>query len=143
MFGKRHRRRRAASGRRWWWIAAFVIALPVSVVGGAYGWLATSVPDTDSEASITGLWAPVTALRDGFGVPHIFAESPADAVAALGYVHAQDRLWQMEGMRRLGAGRLSEVVGPAALPTDRFMRRVGLYRLAEAQSTSLSVCPGS
>lgn len=116
---------------------AFIVALPAVVAGGAYWWLATSLPDVDGEASIPGLSAPVTVLRDGFGVPHIFAEAPEDAIAALGFVHAQDRLWQMEGMRRLGAGRLSEVAGSAALPTDRFMRRLGLYRLAKMQAESL------
>jgi len=91
----------------------------------------------DDKATIPGLSAPVTVLRNGYGVPHIFAQAPADAFAALGFVHAQDRLWQMEAMRRLGAGRLSEVIGPRALRTDRFMRRLGLYRLAETQFTSL------
>src|SRR5262249_4068608 len=66
------------------------------------------------------------------GVVTIRAASEADAAFALGFVHAQDRLFQMDLTRRLGAGRLSEVVGSAALPTDEFMRRIGLYRVAEA-----------
>jgi penicillin amidase len=70
-------------------------------------------------------------------VPHIFAASPEDAYAALGFVHAQDRLWQMEMTRRLGAGRLSEIFGEASLPFDRYARTFGLYRLAEAQVARL------
>src|SRR5690606_25496763 len=61
-----------------------------------------------------------------------------DAAFALGYVHAQDRLYQMEQMRRVGAGRLAEIVGERALPMDRIMRTLGLYRAAEAQLDALS-----
>jgi len=138
MFGSRRRRRRATSGRRWWWVLAFFIAVPAALAASGYAWLATSLPEGNDEAEIPGLTAPVTVLRDSAGVPHIFAATPADA---FGFVHAQDRLWQMEAMRRLGAGRLSEVVGPAALPTDRFMRRLGLHRLAENQAAALRRSP--
>ena len=86
----------------------------------------------------TGLSAPVEILRDGHGIPHIFAQSTEDALFAVGYVHAQDRLWQMEGMRRLGAGRLAEAVGAPALKSDRFMRTLGLYRRAEEQYVYLA-----
>ncbi|HVJ10106.1 MAG TPA: penicillin acylase family protein, partial [Burkholderiales bacterium] len=71
-------------------------------------------------------------LRDRHGIPHIYASSLEDAHFALGFVHAQDRLWQMEMNRRIGAGRLSEVLGAAALETDRFMRTLGLRGVAEA-----------
>src|SRR3546814_6699955 len=63
---------------------------------------------------------------------------PADASFALGFAHAQDRLWQMEMTRRVGAGRLAEVVGDAALPIDRMIRTLGLHRLAEANLQRLS-----
>ena len=75
-------------------------------------------------------------LRDADGIVTIRAENDADAAFALGYVHAQDRLVQMEMMRRLVAGRLSEVVGSMTLSTDRTMRVLGLYRAAE-QSEAL------
>ena len=78
-----------------------------------------------------GLAADVSVIRDAHGVPTIRAASEEDAYRALGYVHAQDRLWQMEQMRRLGAGRLSELTGSATLEYDRLMRTLGLYRLAE------------
>ena len=102
------------------------------VSGGAYLWLRGSLPETEGTVVIAGLEASVEVLRDGDGIVTIRAQSEADAARALGYVHAQDRLWQMDFMRRAGAGRLAEVVGPAALPHDRLMRTLGLYRVAEA-----------
>ncbi|MQC28088.1 MAG: penicillin acylase family protein, partial [Chloroflexi bacterium] len=77
-----------------------------------------------------GARAPIELLRDTHGVPHVFAQSEADALYGQGFVHAQDRLFQMEAMRRLAAGRLAEAAGPALLDSDRFMRRLGLERLA-------------
>ncbi|MCP5372792.1 MAG: penicillin acylase family protein [Hyphomicrobiales bacterium] len=71
--------------------------------------------------------------RDRRGVPHITARTTRDAYYALGYVHAQDRLWQMELNRRLGAGRLAEAFGAAALPSDRFMRTLNFHALAAGQ----------
>jgi penicillin amidase len=77
-------------------------------------------------------------VRDRWAIPHIEAAHLQDASFALGFVHAQDRLWQMEFQRRLGAGRLAEILGPAALPSDRFMRTLGLHRLAEASLAHLA-----
>ena len=71
-------------------------------------------------------------MRDVYGVPHISAASVDDAIYALGFVHAQDRLWQMEVNRRTAAGRLAEVFGASALETDRFLRTLGVRRAAEA-----------
>ncbi|MFO1068059.1 MAG: penicillin acylase family protein [Geminicoccaceae bacterium] len=103
------------------------------------GWLAWgSLPRTSGEATLPGLGETVEVARDGYGIPHISAASAADAYAALGYVHAQDRLWQMEASRRLVQGRLAELVGDAALPTDRFMRTLGLYRHATAAAGGLA-----
>lgn len=79
------------------------------------------------------LKAPVRIERDRHGIPSISAQSIADAVFALGFVHAQDRLWQMETHRRIGAGRLAEVFGEAALDNDRFLRALGVRRAAQAQ----------
>ncbi|MCB2102106.1 MAG: penicillin acylase family protein [Rhodobacterales bacterium] len=120
----------------------FVKVLLVGIVlalGGGYWWLTTSLPDHDTDVHLAGLAESVTIRRDRRGIPHISAGSERDAYFALGYVHAQDRLWQMEAMRRLGAGRLAEVVGAPALSSDRLMRTLGLYRLAEAQVDRLSV----
>ena len=110
----------------------------LALAGGAgWLWLRTSLPQSEGSVEIEGLRAPVEIMRDANGVPHIFAADAADAYLALGYVHAQDRLWQMETMRRLGAGRLSEIFGETTIRIDRYSRVFGLYRLAEAQVARL------
>lgn len=81
---------------------------------------------------LTGLTAPVEVIRDRWGAPHLYGQSIHDVLFAQGFVHAQDRLWQMEFNRRLAAGRLSEVLGPATAPTDCWLRILGLRRAAEA-----------
>ena len=91
----------------------------------------------DGEIVVTGLEAPVTIVRDRWAIPTSRRAVCLDASFALGFVHAQDRLWQMEFQRRLGAGRLAEILGAAALPSDRFMRTLGFYRLAEASLAHL------
>ena len=121
---------------------AALIALPAGLVvlAGAIVVLifATAQTDTGGDAQLAGLDGPVTILRDTHAVPHIFADSQLDAYRALGFVHAQDRFFQMEFTRRTAAGRLSEVIGPLGLPGDRFMRTLGIYKLAEASVGSLS-----
>lgn len=108
--------------------------------GGLALWLRSGLPAYSGTVllagSAPGLTASVTIARDAEAVPHIFAENANDGYFALGFVHAQDRLWQMDMMRRAGAGRLSELFGDRDqsryLKLDRFMRTLGLYRLAEA-----------
>ena len=99
---------------------------------GGYFYLRLSLPHVTGEIELAGLGAEVEVLRDRHGIPHIFAKSEADAQFALGFVHAQDRLWQLEMNRRIGAGRLAEVLGAAALDADRFLRTLGIRRTAEA-----------
>ena len=112
---------------------AFIALLSLTAAaGGAYLYLRLSLPTTDGEITVPGLGAPVEVLRDEHSVPHIFAQSEADAQFALGFVHAQDRLWQLEMNRRIAAGRLAEVLGTGALDTDRFLRTLGIRRVAEA-----------
>src|SRR5690606_5067545 len=96
----------------------------------AYG--RASQPQLEGQLVLQGLSAPVDIVRDREGIPHIYAQSEADAWYALGFVHAQDRLWQMEMNRRLPAGRLAEILGPGAAGTDRFMRTLGVRRNAQA-----------
>lgn len=91
------------------------------------------LPKKSGSLNLTGLYAPVKVLRDDWGVPHIFAESIHDLMYAQGFVHAQDRLWQMEFNRRLVAGRLSEILGEISLPLDRWMRIIGMRRVAEKE----------
>ena len=76
-------------------------------------------------------------LRDRWGIPHIYARNARDALFAQGFVHAQERLWQMDFTRRLVAGRLAEVLGEAALPFDRAMRTLGLRQVAEQEAAQM------
>ncbi len=82
------------------------------------------------EVVLEGLGGRVTAVVDGRGVPHVFAEDERDAFRVLGYLHARERLWQMDVQRRLASGRLSEVLGEAAFNNDLLMRVIGLHRSA-------------
>ncbi len=100
--------------------------------------LRASLPQTDGTLALPGLEKPVRVIRDAHGVPVITAASRHDLYMALGFVHAQDRLFQMDLQRRLGAGRLSEVVGAAAVGTDRLMRTLGIYRHAAASLDAAS-----
>ena len=102
-------------------------AVPLAV--GSCSWF--SLPSYEGTETVPGLGAPVEIVRDAHAIPHIYARSPEDGAFAMGYVHAQDRLWQLEMQRRTGQARLSEVVGEAAVETDRFLRTLGLYRVAE------------
>jgi penicillin amidase len=113
-------------------IFGVLIVLLVAAGLGGFFWLRTSLPKINGSVTLKGLNEPVEVVRDAHAVPHIFAESEEDAYFALGFVHAQDRLWQMEFMRRLGRGRLAEVLGEAALDTDRFIRTLRLRDHAEA-----------
>jgi penicillin G amidase len=123
---------------RWLLGGALTLALLVSIgLASSYLWLRQSLPTIDGTIEVQGLGAPVEIVRDAYAVPHIEAASFEDAIFAQGFVHAQDRLWQMDFRRRLGAGRLAEVMGQAALPTDRFMRTLGLQRAAEASLAHL------
>lgn len=112
-----------------------IVALLFIGLAAGFIWLRTSLPQTDGSITVAGPTAPVTIIRDADGVPHIRAASLADARFALGFIHAQDRLFQMDFMRRLGAGRMSEVVGGPTIRLDRTMRTLGLYRLAEESLT--------
>lgn len=113
----------------------FLFLAAVMTIGGAglYGLMATTFPQTAGEIELSGLTSDVSVGRDHHGVPTIRAETEADAFFALGFVHAQDRFFQMELNRRVGAGRLSEMIGAVGLGTDKFMRTLGLYQLAERQ----------
>ncbi len=125
-------------GRWLGWGLLGLLALLALSAGGGWLWLRQSLPQIDGEIRVEGLKAPVTVVRDQWAIPHIEAASPGDATLALGFVHAQDRLWQMEFERRVGAGRLAEIVGGAAVPTDSYMRTLGLYRQAAASFQHLS-----
>ncbi len=93
-----------------------------------------SLPEYDKEISLPGPSAPVEIIRDNANVPHIFGSfgaSDEDVYFGLGYVHAQDRLWQMAVLRRTVQGRLSEVFGARTTESDMLIRRLDLYGLAQ------------
>ncbi|MCJ7733294.1 MAG: penicillin acylase family protein, partial [Anaerolineales bacterium] len=97
-----------------------------------------SFPVVEGEVQIQGLDAPVKIYRDGYGIPQIFASTHHDLFFAQGYVHAQDRFWQMDFWRHLGAGRLAELVGKPMLETDKFLRTLGWERVAKQELDLLS-----
>ena len=122
------------------WSRRLLVGLVGLVVILAAGLVATfrlTLPPERNEVAISGLSAPVEVTLDPNGVPWIRAGSVEDAYAALGYLHARDRLFQMELMRRGGAGRLAEVVGPMGLRLDRFSRLLGLEAKAQADLAAL------
>src|SRR5687767_8036012 len=100
--------------RAFQWIGRGLLALlALVIVAGVAGyfWLRTSLPQVEGTVNLAGLQAPVEIARDDRGVPTIRAASLNDAAFAIGFAHAQDRLFQMELMRRVGAGRLAETIG--------------------------------
>lgn len=119
-------------------VALVLLALVLAAAGAAWWYHGASQPQVDGTRTLKGLTASVDIVRDAQGIPHIYAKSPQDAYFALGYVHAQDRLWQMELNRRIPAGRMAEILGPNALDTDRFIRTLGVRRNAEKILGNLS-----
>ena len=108
-----------------------IIVVIALAAGGYILWLRESLPRIEGAVDVAGIGAAVEIIRDREGIPHIFAQTPEDAYFGLGYAHAQDRLWQMEMSRRIGAGRMSELVGEATLGVDKFMRVLSVYHFAE------------
>jgi penicillin amidase len=106
-----------------------LIVLTAAVIAGVL-WF--TLPPRSQQARIPGLSAPVDIGFDADGIPRIHAASATDGAAALGFVHARDRMFQMDLMRRAASGRLSEIAGPVTLAYDRTMRTLGLQRRAVA-----------
>jgi penicillin G amidase len=131
------RKGRTRSGRILRFILAGVgllFALLFVLIAAGIFWLGIRpLPQTDGTIQVAGLSAPVTVTRDKGGVAHISAQTEADLFFAQGFVTAQDRLWQMDFNRRVGSGRLSEVLGEASIKEDRFLRTIGLRRAAEIE----------
>ena len=115
--------------KRWIFIIGVtLLGLVLAVAVGGFVWfeLTTrkSLPQTSGEISLASLKEDVEIIRDTYGVPHIYAKNEADLYFALGYAMAQDRLWQMEFLRRLGHGQLSEVLGEELVKVDRYFRTI-------------------
>ena len=112
-----------------------IILLFVAALLGGMLWL--TLPRSNQTARIPGLSAPVDISFDADGIPRIRAANDLDAAAALGFVHARDRMFEMDLMRRNASGRLSELAGPVTLPLDRTMRVLGLRQAAESDYAAL------
>src|SRR5579884_2422490 len=120
-------RKAAYSMASWWQKTLMGVAGVAGLAGGAYYFLTRRpLPKINGTSRLQGLHEPVEVIRDRYGVAHIYAQNEDDLYFAQGYVHAQERLWQMELNRRIGSGRLSEIFGKVAIEADRFARRIGM-----------------
>jgi penicillin amidase len=122
-------------------VVLVVVAAAVTGIVGAV--TIRALPQQDGAIQLAGLETSVTVLRDDNGIVNIYADSPHDLFAAQGYVHAQERLWQMEVWRHISAGRLSELFGKATLEEDRFIRTLGWRQAAERDLAAMSAGPRS
>lgn len=123
-------KKRSVAARLLFWIAAVVLAVCFGVLLWAYSIAHSALPQLDGRLAVSGLAAPVTVTRDAHGVPTIEAGNVDDLFFAQGYVTAQDRLWQMDMMRRYASGELSEILGQGMLKLDREQRILGLHAAA-------------
>lgn len=111
-------------------LVGLVLVLLV-MVGTGFAYVQYLKPTYEGQKALAGMQQETAVYFDEYGIPHIYAETEADAMVALGYVHAQDRLWQMELMRRIAPGRLSEIFGSKLLKTDRFFAGIGIDENSE------------
>lgn len=118
---------------RRWWVGAFVFGL---VVLFSLGPVAQTGAKLDP-VTIPGLKAPVRVITDKFGIPHVYAQSAHDLYRVVGWLHARDRLYQMDVLRRTGSGTLAELFGPRALSQDVTLRTLGLRRAAELSEKNM------
>ncbi|MEV5409327.1 penicillin acylase family protein [Thermopolyspora sp. NPDC052614] len=114
-------------------VLTVILVLAVVAAGFATFTIRRSFPRLDGEIALAGLSAPVTVHRDRYGVPHIYADTTDDLFRAQGYVHAQDRFWEMDFRRKTTAGRLSELFGASTLDVDKVVRTLGWRRVAERE----------
>lgn len=115
-----------------------LVGLVILVIVASYVILRHSLPEVDGEIEFKALFNPVTINSDRHGIPVIHAENRTDAIRALGYITARDRLFQMDLMRRKNAGRLAEIFGQQAADSDARARTLGFNRVAQAVVTKLS-----
>ena len=119
-------------------IAALLLAVLGVAVFSLVIWWQRVLPDSEGRLAVTGLKGEVSIERDEAGIPTVRGPDRDAVLFGLGFVHAQDRLWQLETHRRIGAGRLAEAFGPGALDNDKFLRALGVRRAATAQWDRLS-----
>ena len=97
-----------------------------------------SFPQTDGDLKVEGLDNTVDVYRDNMGIPHIYASTTHDIFFTQGYIHAQERFWQMDTWRHIGSGELSNMFGKGQVDTDTFLRTLGWRQTAEAELKQLS-----
>ncbi|PKP08451.1 MAG: penicillin acylase family protein [Bacteroidetes bacterium HGW-Bacteroidetes-3] len=107
-------------------ILLIIAILIVLILVGGWMYFNSLKPDYSGNITLSGIENETSVYFDDYGIPHIYAQNQYDATTALGYVHAQDRLWQMELMRRIAPGRLSEIFGKDMLKNDRFFVSLGI-----------------
>lgn len=115
------------------WIVIALLALALILAAFGLYTVRRSFPQVEGTLQLPGLQAPVHVYRDGLGVPHIYAENEHDLFMAQGFIHAQDRFWQMDFWRHIGSGRLAEMFGESQVETDAFIRALGWPRIAEQE----------
>ncbi len=123
------------------WLVALILLLGLvwlGLLGLVWAVFRRPLTRTQGEITLEPLGASVEIIRDRWGVPHLYAQNEADLWLAQGFVHAQDRLFQMDYLRRVARGTLAEVFGPAALEADRWSRVLGFTRPLEAELALLS-----
>jgi penicillin amidase len=119
-------------------IGIYSIVLIAVIALGLYFFVQSLKPTYDGNLELNNLEDEVQVYYDSYGIPHIYAENEEDAFRSLGYVHAQDRLWQMELLRRIGTGRLSEIFGADMLTTDKFLLSLGIDEASKKTVASLN-----
>ncbi len=119
-------------------LSLFLVLCVIFISLAGYAILLNTVPKDNQDIAFAEMQAPTTVVFDKHAVPHIEGETIEDAYRALGYVHASERLWQMEFLRRVGQGRLSEVFGDATVDTDVFLRTIDMETGAQASFQKLS-----
>jgi penicillin G amidase len=121
-------------------LGLLAVVLVLGIILVVYGFITVrrSFPQVEGDIRLSGLNAPVDVYRDKFGIPHIYATTTHDLFFTQGYVHAQDRFWQMDFWRHIGSGRLSEMFGESQLETDQFLRTLGWVRIAQQEFAAMT-----
>ncbi|NYI07776.1 penicillin acylase family protein [Allostreptomyces psammosilenae] len=117
-------------------VVLLVLLLVAAVAAGGWwaaGTVRASYPQTSGEVRLPGMSAPAEVVRDANGIPQIYADTAEDLFRAQGYVHAQDRFWEMDVRRHITSGRLSEMFGEDQVETDAFLRTLGMQRVAQQE----------
>jgi penicillin amidase len=118
------------------WVLSILLGLVIVVFLGGFAYLRSTLPDYNGEMTISGLKDKVEIIRDSYGMPHIYAQTDADAFFAVGYCMAQDRLFHMDLVRRAARGRLAEILGKDLVPVDKLFRTITSGKSIESIASS-------